>query len=91
MTTDSAIHLATGALILTLKVSMPFLVAGLVVGLAVSVFQAVTSIQETTLTFIPKVIALGAVMFLAGPWMLTELVDYTRDIFMSLPAYAAGP
>ena len=91
MTTDTATHLAIQALVLTLKVSLPFLLAGLVVGLAVSVFQAVTSIQEATLTFIPKMLALGAVLFLGGPWMLAQMVDYTRYIFMSLAGAAGGP
>jgi flagellar biosynthetic protein FliQ len=70
---------------LTLKISAPFLLAALVVGLAVSVFQAVTQIQEMTLSFIPKILVTGAVIALGGPWMLDMLVGYTRDLLESIP------
>jgi flagellar biosynthetic protein FliQ len=75
---------------LTLKVSAPFLVAGLVVGLLVSIFQAVTSIQEQTLAFIPKILVTGAVLALAGPWMLDQMLAYTRDLFEQIPTLV-GP
>jgi flagellar biosynthesis protein FliQ len=82
---DTATHLAVQALMMTLKLSLPFLLAGLLVGLAVSIFQAATQIQEITLTFIPKMLAIGAVALLAGPWMLDQMVGYTRDLYMSIP------
>jgi len=85
MTEDTVIQLATQALLVSLKVSMPFLLAGLVVGVVVSVFQAVTQIQEQTLSFIPKIIVTGAVMALAGPWMLNQLLLYTHDLLVSIP------
>jgi flagellar biosynthesis protein FliQ len=85
VTQDTVIQLATQALILTLKVSMPFLLAGLVVGVVVSVFQAVTQIQEQTLSFIPKILVTGAVMALAGPWMLNQLLLYTHDLLAGIP------
>jgi flagellar biosynthetic protein FliQ len=87
---DTAIHLAVEALMLTLKISMPFLLAGLIVGVLVSLFQAATQIQEQTLTFIPKILAMGAVLFLAGPWMLDSLVGYAHDLYSQIPALA-GP
>jgi flagellar biosynthesis protein FliQ len=90
MTEDTVIQLATQALLISLKVSMPFLIAGLVVGVVVSVFQAVTSIQEQTLSFIPKILVTGAVMALAGPWMLNQLLLYTHDLLVSIPQ-VAGP
>ena len=68
-----------------LKISMPFLLAGLVVGLVVSVFQAVTQIQEQTLTFIPKILVMGAVVALGGPWMLNQIVLYTQQLFLEIP------
>lgn len=86
MNSDSATHVATQAMMLALKVSAPFLLAGLVVGLAVSIFQAVTSIQEQTLSFIPKILVTGAVIALAGPWMLDQMVGYTHDLYTSIPA-----
>jgi flagellar biosynthetic protein FliQ len=87
---DTVIHLAVEALTLTLKISMPFLLAALVVGLLVSVFQAVTQIQEMTLSFIPKILVTGAVIAIGGPWMLDLLVGYTRDLLTDIPAIV-GP
>jgi flagellar biosynthetic protein FliQ len=86
---DVVTHVAVNGLAVALKVAMPFLLAGLVVGLLVSVFQAVTQIQEMTLSFIPKILVTGAVLVIAGPWMLDQLVAYTRDLFLSIPSIAA--
>ena len=66
---------------LALKVALPLLLVGLAVGLIVSVFQAVTQIQEQTLTFIPKILATVVVMVVGGPWMLDQLLSYTRDLW----------
>ncbi|TMB88295.1 MAG: flagellar biosynthesis protein FliQ [Chloroflexi bacterium] len=90
MNQDTVIHLAMQALIVALKVSMPFLLAGLVVGLAVSVFQAVTQIQEQTLSFIPKILVTGAVMAIGGPWMLSQMIAYTEALYTSIPSMV-GP
>ena len=90
MNQDLAIHLAVEALIVTLKVSAPFLLAGLLVGLIVSVFQAATQIQEQTLSFIPKIVATGVVGVIAGPWALDVLVAYAHELFVSIPELA-GP
>ena len=86
MNSDTAIHLTSQAMMMALKISGPFLIAGLIVGLVVSVFQAVTSIQEQSLAFIPKILVTGAVIALGGPWMLDQMVSYTRDLYMSIPA-----
>jgi flagellar biosynthetic protein FliQ len=67
------------------KVAMPLLLAGLVVGLIVSVFQAVTQIQEQTLAFIPKIIAIAVVLVIAGPWMLGQVLSYTSDLYGAIP------
>ena len=85
MNTDVVISLATQAMNVAFKVAMPLLLAGLVVGLAVSVFQAVTQIQEQTLAFIPKIIAIAAVLVIAGPWMLGQVLTYTSDLYNSIP------
>ncbi len=90
MTESTVIHLATQALIVTIKVSGPFLIAGLVVGLLISVFQAVTQIQEQTLTFIPKMLVTGVVILLAGPWMMDQMVSYTVALYTSIPSMV-GP
>jgi flagellar biosynthetic protein FliQ len=82
---DTVLELSTQALELALRVALPLLVVGLVVGLAVSVFQAVTQIQEQTLSFIPKILALAAVLVIGGPWMLNQLLAYTTDLWSSIP------
>jgi len=82
---DQVVKLAMDALLLALKVGMPLLLAGLVVGLVVSVFQAVTQIQEMTLSFIPKILAVALVLIVAGPWMLDQLVVYTAELYRSIP------
>ena len=85
MSTDIVISLAGQGMALAMKVALPLLLAGLVVGLLVSVFQAVTQIQEQTLAFIPKVVALVAIMALFGPWMLGQLETYTTALWASIP------
>jgi flagellar biosynthetic protein FliQ len=90
MNQDTVTQLAIHAMTVTVEVSAPFLLAGLVVGLIVSIFQAATSIQEVTLSFIPKILVTGAVIVVAGPWMLGQLVAYTQALFLSIPALA-GP
>jgi flagellar biosynthetic protein FliQ len=69
---------------------MPLLLAGLIVGLIVSVFQAVTQIQEQTLAFIPKIIAIAAVVVIMGPWMLGQVLSYTTQLYTGIPGLV-GP
>jgi flagellar biosynthesis protein FliQ len=85
----TVIDLATRAMTIALTISAPFLVAGLLVGLAVSIFQAATSIQEATLSFIPKLVVTGAVVAFAGPWMIDEITGYTQALFESIPSLVA--
>ena len=85
MNTDVVISLATQAMNVAFKVAMPLLLAGLVVGLVVSVFQAVTQIQEQTLAFIPKIVAIAAVLVILGPWMLGQVLTYTADLYNGIP------
>ena len=82
---DTVLELCTQALELSLRVGLPLLVAGLVVGLAVSIFQAVTQIQEQTLSFIPKILALAGVLIVGGPWMLNQLLSYTTELWSRIP------
>jgi flagellar biosynthetic protein FliQ len=86
MNKDTVVSLTVDAMELALKVGLPILLAGLVVGLIVSVFQAVTQIQEQTLTFIPKILATAAVLIVAGPWMLDQMVAYTADLYEMIPS-----
>ena len=85
MNPDLVINYGKEALEMILMLSMPMLVVALVVGVAISLFQAVTQIQEMTLTFVPKIIAVFIVMVVAAPWMVETLVSYTRRIFESIP------
>ena len=90
MNQDVVTHLSVQAMTMALKVSAPFLLAGLAVGLLVSIFQAVTQIQEQTLTFIPKIVVTGVVIAVGGPWMLDQIVGYTTNLFQSIPTLV-GP
>ena len=74
-------NMASNAMLMTAKLALPFLLASLVVGLAVSLFQSVTSIQEMTLTFVPKLATMALIMLLAGHWMLTSMIGYTQQLF----------
>ena len=85
MTAQMVLTIGHEALTLLLMVAMPLLGTIMAVGLLVSVFQAVTQIQEATLAFVPKLIAALVVFAIAGPWMLTTLVDYLRRTIESLP------
>jgi flagellar biosynthesis protein FliQ len=87
MSGDLVIQLAQEALLVVMLVSAPMLGLGLLVGLLVSVFQATTSIQEQTLAFIPKIVAVFVAILVFGPWMLRLMVDYVSKIFMNLPNY----
>ncbi|APW45647.1 flagellar biosynthesis protein FliQ [Rhodoferax antarcticus] len=86
MNAQMVLTMGQDALIMMLMVSAPVLGVILVVGLLISLFQAVTQINEATLAFVPKLIAAMAVFALAGPWMLTTLVDYIRRTFESIPS-----
>ena len=77
------------AIWVTLQLGGPVLLVGLLVGLVVSVFQAVTQIQEQTLVFIPKIVAIVAVLAVTGPWMLSVMMNYTEDLFQQIPALVA--
>lgn len=90
MNQDTVINLATQAMTLAVEVGGPILLAGLVIGLIISIFQAVTSIQEQTLTFIPKIIAVAVIIVVLGPWMLRQVVDYTDNLYQSIPTLIAG-
>jgi flagellar biosynthesis protein FliQ len=80
------VDLARNAIMMALLVAGPMLVVAVIVGLTVSILQAVTPIQEQTLTFVPKLVAVSAVFLLALPWILQLLVKYTTELFRSLPS-----
>lgn len=86
MSQDTVVNLASQAMTLALSVAGPLLLASLLIGLLVSVFQAVTQIQEQSLTLIPKIVGIVLVIVLLGPWMLDHLVTYTANLYSSIPS-----
>lgn len=85
MSPETVINLVQQGMQVALLVSAPMLLTALVTGLVVSIFQAATQINEMTLSFIPKLIAIFAVIVLAGPWMIGMMVDFTRRLFNDIP------
>ena len=85
MSSELIIQLAQEALMMVMLVSAPMLGLGLIVGLMVSIFQATTSIQEQTLAFIPKIIAVFVAILIFGPWMLRLMVEFVTGVFANLP------
>ncbi len=88
MNSESVMTLGRHAIEITLMISAPLLLVALVIGLIVSIFQAATQINETTLSFIPKLVGLFVTLVVAGPWMLTVMVDYMREVFTSVATIA---
>ena len=86
MDSAAVVDLAREALWMTMVISGPLLAVGLLVGLVVGIFQAATSINEQTLSFIPKLFVMGLTMSLAGGWMINTMVDYTKGIFIRIPS-----
>ncbi|MCX7662682.1 MAG: flagellar biosynthesis protein FliQ [Tepidimonas fonticaldi] len=88
MEPQAVLTIAQQAMFILLTVAAPILGTVLVVGLVISLFQALTQINEATLSFVPKLIAAVAVIGLTGPWMLTTLVEYIRRVLLAIPDYA---
>jgi len=88
MTEQTVMSLTYQALKLALLVASPLLLATLVVGLVISIFQAATQINEMTLSFIPKLLTVAGVLVITGPWLLTQLVDFFHQLLVSLPNWA---
>jgi flagellar biosynthetic protein FliQ len=87
MSIDEVIAIASEALFLVIKVSAPVLLVSLIVGLVISIFQTVTSIQEQTLTFVPKIIAVFLALILIGNWMLTEMTEFMTRLWSDFSLY----
>lgn len=77
---ETAIHLARDMLIITLKIAAPILIAGVLVGLIVSIFQSVTSIQDQTVTFVPKIVVMMVVAAILLPWIAQRLIEYAAEL-----------
>ncbi|MDR2861240.1 MAG: flagellar biosynthesis protein FliQ [Syntrophobacterales bacterium] len=87
MTVELVVGLMAEAIKVTLLVAAPVLIVSLVVGVAISLFQAVTQIQEMTLVFVPKIVAVLVVLVAALPWMLSLLMTFTHNLFVNIPSY----
>ncbi len=85
MQETDALALARHAILVSLQLTLPIMILSLVIGVVISLFQAVTSIQEQTLTFVPKILMLSIALIVLGPWMLHTLVGFTSGLFTSLP------
>ncbi len=90
MTVETVIDIASEALFLVIKVSLPVLLISLCVGLIISIFQTVTSIQEQTLTFVPKIVAVFLSLILLGNWMVTCIVDFMVELWSNFSLYLNG-
>lgn len=85
MTPESVMTMGRTAMEVTLIVSAPLLLVALIVGLVISIFQAATQINEATLSFIPKLVGVFVTLVVAGPWMLSVMLDYMRQVFTGIP------
>ena len=85
MTPESVMTMGRQAIEVTIMIAAPMLLVALVIGLIVSIFQAATQINETTLSFIPKLVGIFIALIVAGPWMLTVMLDYMRQMFTGIP------
>ncbi|GAA1258481.1 flagellar biosynthesis protein FliQ [Oryzihumus leptocrescens] len=90
MTDTAVVHLAVQSMIIAMKLAAPILIVSLAIGFGISLMQSVTQIQEVTLSFVPKLLGVAIVILLSGHWMLSEVVDFTRQLFDSLPQLLSG-
>ena len=88
MTIDAVADIAREALYLIIEVSLPVLLVSLIIGLIISIFQTVTSIQEQTLTFVPKIVCVFIALILFGPWMLNSIVEFMTQLWSTFSVYA---
>ena len=86
MTDTDILDIAIDTMFVALKLSAPILLTALILGFAISLFQAMTQIQEFTLAFVPKVVGVGVALILSGNWMLQTLIDFTQDLFDRIPS-----
>jgi flagellar biosynthetic protein FliQ len=90
MNQDVVVSIAVQAMEVGLKIALPLLLVGLIIGLLVSIFQAVTQIQEQSLSFIPKILGMVVVIIVMGPWMLGQLLSWTEQLYGSIPTLVGG-
>ncbi len=90
MSEVEVMHIAQQAILITFKLAAPILVVSLVIGVAISLVQAVTSVQEMTLSFVPKLAGIAVVIVVSGGWMMQQLTQYSKDLFEMIPRLVNG-
>jgi flagellar biosynthetic protein FliQ len=90
MDTNAVLDIGLDALLVAAKLAAPILITALVVGFGISLIQSITQIQEVTLSFVPKAIAVGVALLIAGHWMISEIVTFTTDLFGRIPQLLGG-
>lgn len=90
MQDTTVVEIGLAALTVAAKLSAPVLLTSLLVGFAISLFQSVTQIQEVTLSFVPKAVAVGVALLLAGKWMLAEMTAFTTTLYERIPSFVSG-
>ncbi|MRH30066.1 flagellar biosynthesis protein FliQ [Microbacterium sp. SYP-A9085] len=90
MSPEAALDIGAQALVIAAKLAAPILVTALVVGLAISLLQSITQVQEVTLSFVPKAIAVAVALLVAGNWMITEMIAFTNEMFTRIPSLLSG-
>ena len=90
MDTNAVLDIGLDALLVAAKLAAPILITALVVGFGISLIQSITQIQEVTLSFVPKAVAVGVALLIAGHWMISEIVTFTTDLFGRIPQLLGG-
>ncbi|WP_349903490.1 flagellar biosynthetic protein FliQ [Parafrigoribacterium humi] len=90
MNTNAVLDIAMQGVLISAKLAAPILITALVVGFAISLMQSITQIQEVTLSFVPKAVAVGIALVICGNWMISEMVTFTQGLFASIPNLLGG-
>jgi flagellar biosynthetic protein FliQ len=90
MSPEAALDIGAQGLMIAAKLAAPILVTALVVGLAISLLQSITQVQEVTLSFVPKAVAVAVALLVAGNWMITEMIAFTNEMFTRIPSLLSG-
>jgi flagellar biosynthetic protein FliQ len=90
MTPEAVLDIGTQGLLVAAKLAAPLLITALVVGFAISLLQSITQVQEVTLSFVPKIVAVGIALLIAGNWMISEIVQFTHMMFDRIPQLLSG-
>ena len=90
MTPEAVLDIGTQGLLIAAKLAAPLLITALVVGFAISLLQSITQVQEVTLSFVPKIVAVGIALLIAGNWMISEIVQFTETMFDRIPMLLSG-